>query len=254
MDEAAKLRQVIVPVADICKQPGVTRLRQLLFGEPVTILRDKGEHVKIRAARDGYEGVMARADLGPINALTHKVMALATHVYAEPNLKSRDLMSLSFGARLTVVEIHGSFGELSGGGFVPMQHVTIAHRRFTDPAGVAEMFLGTPYLWGGNSRLGLDCSGLVQAACIACGLNCPGDTQDQVRMLGERLDPQTPLRRGDLLFWKGHVALVSAPDRLIHANAHHMATMFENLTSAIQRIADQGGGPVTMRRRLNLLK
>jgi cell wall-associated NlpC family hydrolase len=115
---------------------------------------------------------------------------------------------------------------------------------------VAELFLGTPYLWGGNSRWGLDCSGLVQAGLLACGLACPGDSGDQERELGTAPPEGTPAQRGDLLFWRGHVAWVSGDNMLLHANAHHMAVVFEPMDQAIARIEAQGDGPVTAHKRL----
>lgn len=245
-----QLRQVEVPVADIRDRPGGARLRQLLYGEPVQPLDDLGTHVRVRAKRDGYEGVMARADLGAPMAVTHRVTGLATHLYGAPDIKSPELMTLSFGSQLTILEQSGPFSQTHTGAYVPTAHVSLATKRFGDPVDVAELFLGTPYLWGGNSRLGIDCSGLVQAACIACGLSCPGDSHEQAESLGEPLEPMVPLRRGDLVFWKGHVAWVAAPDRILHANAAYMATVYEGLSEAATRISDQGDGPITARRRL----
>ncbi len=118
-----------------------------------------------------------------------------------------------------------------------------------DPVAVAEMFLGTPYLWGGNSRDGIDCSGLVQAALLACGRDCPGDS-DQQAGIGTELAEGDALRRGDLVFWKGHVAMVVDGDRLIHANGHSMSVAHEGIAACIERIAAAGGGPVTARRRV----
>lgn len=249
-----ELRQVIVPVADIRKGADGPRLRQLLYGEPVKITRDHDSHVEVEALRDGYRGHMQRSDLGVARNETHKVTALATHVYSAPDIKSAELMSLSFGAKLSVVETVGAFLELETGGYVPLRHCRPMAHRFADPVGVAEMFFGTPYLWGGNSRLGIDCSGLVQAAALACGMSCPGDSGDQLDRFGELMMPAAELRRGDLLFWKGHVAWVSAPGRILHANAHHMAVVAEPIAQAIDRIRNDGGGEIIGRKRINLFK
>lgn len=242
--------QVVVPVADILDRPGGGRQRQLLYGAAVDVTGRGDGWFQVRARRDGYAGVMRADDLGAHVPATHHVTALATHLYAAPDIKSPDLASLSFGSELAIVAEAGAFGRTQAGYFVPLVHVAPVRRRFADPAAVADLFLGTPYLWGGNSRLGIDCSGLVQAACHACGLPCPGDSADQASAAGAAVAPDAPLARGDLLFWKGHVALALDDRRLIHANAHHMAVAYEGAEEAVRRIAGQGGGNVTGRRRL----
>lgn len=249
-DPTSDLRQVAVPVADIRAAPDGARLRQLLFGEIVEVVGERQGWPMVRARRDGYRGLMHPGDLGPARTATHRVVALATHLYTAPDIKAREVASLSFGARLTIAGETAGFLATDEGLHVPRPHVAAVGRVFGDPAGVAELFLGTPYLWGGNSRLGLDCSGLVQAACLACGMPCPGDSGDQAREAGAPVEDEAPLRRGDLLFWKGHVAMAVGPDRLIHANAHHMAVAFEPAEEALRRIAAQGGGRLTARRRL----
>jgi hypothetical protein len=244
--------QVAAPVVDIEDQPGGARQRQLLFGEPVQPLELSDAHMKVRALRDGYTGYVRRDLLSSPSTATHKVMALATHLYERPDMKSRDVASLSFGAKVTVLGEEGRFSRTREGLYVPTMHLVPAHRKFRDPAAVAELFLGTPYLWGGNSRLGLDCSGLVQAACIACGIACPGDTGDQSRQLGEPTPVTGGRRRGDLIFWEGHVGMLVSDTQMIHATAGFMSTVYEPLDDAIKRIRDQGDGHVTARRRLTL--
>lgn len=242
--------QVVVPVADILDAPEGARQRQLLYGDGVEVTGRGEGWTRVCALRDGYTGVMRTDDLGSAVTATHHVTALATHLYAAPDIKSADLASLSLGARLTLVSESGSFGRTHAGYFVPLVHVAPVRRRFGDPVAVAELFLGTPYLWGGNSRLGLDCSGLVQTACLACGLPCPGDSGDQEKSAGAEVAADAPLARGDLVFWRGHVAIATDDTTLIHANAHHMAVVYEGAEDAIRRIAGQGGGSVTGRRRL----
>ena len=136
------------------------------------------------------------------------------------------------------------------GGYVPQVHLSKIGALLPDPVSVAELFIGTPYLWGGNSRLGIDCSGLVQAALLAGGMPCPGDSDQQMAALGTLLAPGTAPQRGDLLFWKGHVAMVVDAKTIIHATGHPMAVVFEPLESAIDRIKAQEGLGVSAHKRL----
>ncbi|MFD3190760.1 C40 family peptidase [Sedimentitalea sp. HM32M-2] len=236
--------RVTWPVVDLLRAPGEARDRQLLYGETVDRYETHRGHSFVQARKDGYVGYLPDAALGPEQTPTHWVSAPATHLYAAPDIKSPDRQMLSFGSLVTVRSETGAFVETAQG-FVPRVHLRVIADRLDDPVAVARLFLGTPYLWGGNSRLGIDCSGLVQAALLACGHPCPGDSDQQQATLGQRLEPGTTPQRGDLLFWKGHVALVSGRDRLIHANAHHMAVRDEPLQAALTRIKALGDGAVT---------
>ncbi len=241
--EPARITQ---PVVDLCSAPGGARDRQLLYGERATILGTHAELNYIRAEKDGYIGFVLSSALGSPQETTHQVTALATHAYESADFKSAEQATLSFGSCLSGLSEGPRFLETEIG-FIPKQHIAPVGWHARDPVSTARLFIGTPYLWGGNSRLGLDCSGLVQAALLSCGVPCPGDSDQQMAALGSAFSG--PVRPGDLYFWRGHVAMAATPDTLIHANAHAMATVFEPLESALSRIAATDG-PLLAQRRL----
>jgi cell wall-associated NlpC family hydrolase len=242
-----KPARIGVPLVDLRRTPEGPRERQLLLGDAVTVIdRHKG-WAFLQAAKDGYCGYVPSRALKPAIPATHWVAAPSTHLYDEPRVQARDRASLSMGSQVTVTATGAHFAE-TGFGFVPTVHLRLLGDWFHDPVYVAELFLGTPYLWGGNSRAGLDCSGLVQTAFLACGRGCPADS-DLQQSIGQPLAEFAPLQRGDLLFWKGHVAMVVDGTRLIHANGHSMSVAHEDIESCVARILAQGGGPVTARRR-----
>lgn len=240
---------VAVPVTDLRRGPDGARDRQLLLGAAVTRFEERDGWSFVQSAADGYVGYVRSADLGAPQETTHHVATPATHLYAEPDIKSPDLAHLPFGARLKVVAEHRRFWETDRG-YVPKPHLWPVAKCFTDPATVAALHFGVPYLWGGNSVLGIDCSGLVQAALLACGLDCPGDSDLQCAALGQEIGATEALRRGDLVFWRGHVGMMVDEATLIHANAHHMAVAYEPLDKAMLRISAQEGGEVIARKRL----
>jgi cell wall-associated NlpC family hydrolase len=239
-------RTVTAPLADLLATPQGPRDRQLLKGTAVTLFEERGGFAFLQSGRDGYCGWVAAAALGPPVTTTHRVAARATHLYAAADIKSPDLAHLSFGAELAVTAEGRHFWETVEG-FVPKVHLRPLDQPFRDPVTVAQLHFGTPYLWGGNSVLGIDCSGLVQAALLASAIPCPGDSDLQRRLGTEATDPP---QRGDLWFWPGHVALLVDDRTLIHANAHHMATAYEPLSAATLRIEAQGNGTVIARRRV----
>ena len=240
--------QIGVALVDLLDAPDGIRDRQLIYGDPVTVLGAQDGHSYVRPGRDGYIGFVPTAALAQAAPHTHRVIARASHAYARADMKSPDRTMLSFGSRLTALSETPKFIETAAG-FVPKQHIAPADHWQDDPAAIAALFLGTPYLWGGNSGTGIDCSGLVQAACLACNIPCDGDSDQQARSLGTALPEGPPPQRNDLFFWKGHVALVYDGSTLIHANAHHMATTFEPISEALTRI-EKSDGPRTAHKRL----
>lgn len=234
------------PVSDLCAAPGGARDRQLLIGAMVDVFEDR-DGWSFAQATDGYVGyVETRRLIAPI-APTHFVATVATHAYRDEDFKSPVRVALPFLSRVTVENERRKYFETNLG-FVPKSHLRPLDHPFSDPATIAQMHFGVPYLWGGNSTRGLDCSGLIAASLSACGLPCPADSDLQRAALGQ--DFTGPPRRGDLFFWKGHVGMMVDQDTMIHANAHHMATAYEPIDKAILRIEAQGDGKVLARKRL----
>ena len=237
-----QMLRVTAGLVDLLRAPNGARERQLPFGTEFCVIDRDHDHAFGFAVQDGYCGWLDQMALGDLPAATHWVSATGTHLYPEPRVQSREIMALPMGAQICVLAQNGGFAETAQG-FVPLPHLSAMGQFLTDPATVAEQFLGTPYLWGGNSLAGLDCSGLVQMSLRACGINAAADS-DLQQDLGAEVT--NDLRRNDLIFWRGHVAIVVDKDRLIHANGHSMSVAYEGIKDCITRIDT----PVTHRRRI----
>jgi cell wall-associated NlpC family hydrolase len=248
-------RQVISPVAPVRRRPEPQSAlnTEALFGELVTVYDEAEGWAWVQLAGDGYVGyVPARALSSEVHRPTHRVKALGTFVFSAPDLKAPPLMHLGLNAALAIAETSGTFARLVRGGYVPLRHIAEWGRHAADFVDVAERLIGTPYLWGGKTRLGVDCSGLVQLALQAAGRECPRDTDMQEAELGEPVAIGADLEglaRGDLVFWKGHVGIMTGSFLLLHANAHHMAVAIEPVARAAARIASIAG-PITSIKRL----
>ncbi len=236
--------RVALPLVDLLRGPEGPRERQLVLGEGFCLIDREGAHALGFALKDGYCGWLPQVALAAASEPTHWVASVGTHCYDAPRVQSAS-HPVPMAARLRVTGQHGSFAATDRG-FVPATHLRAIGAWLSDPVAVSEGLLGTPYLWGGNSRAGVDCSGLVQMAFAACGVSLPGDSDLQQ---GAGVAVQGALRRGDLIFWKGHVAIVVDGARLIHANGFTLSVAYEGLDSCIARIAAVEG-PVTARRRV----
>ncbi len=243
--------EVIEPVADVrsAPEPDAPLETQALMGERVTVYETTQEGWAWgQLASDGYVGWLADNALGdPGPTATHKVSALRTLGFPGPDIKLPPLSALPLGARIAIANADERFAVTAAGLYLPAAHLVAIDAAEPDYVTVAEKFLGAPYLWGGNTSLGIDCSGLVQVALTAAGLPCPRDSDLQEQALGSRL-AFSDLRRGDLIFWRGHVAIMRAGDSLLHANAFHMAVAIEPVAEAVARIKKAGSEVTSVRR------
>ena len=245
------VQEVIVGQAPVRDAPshGATMLTEALRGERVTVYETDDEGWAWgQLASDGYVGWLpAAALLAPGPAPTHRVAALRTLVFPGPSIKLPPMDALPLGARIAMAREQESFAVTSSGGFVPMRHLAPVANVDPDFVAVAERFVGVPYLWGGKSSLGLDCSGLVQIALTACGIKCPRDSDMQESALGKPAS-LAGLQSGDLIFWKGHVAIARGRNSMIHANAFHMAVTIESVAEGLARIGAAGSQVTSVRR------
>ena len=233
--------------------PDATQVSQLLFGETVTLHHEDGEFALVQCQHDGYVGwTLLEALSAPVLEPTHKVTAARLHSYADPKIMAAPHFVLGIGARLTATgKQDGRYIQFERAGWIVDHLVAPVDLIETDPASVAERFLGTPYLWGGRDCLGVDCSGLLQIAFDACGIAAPRDSDMQRDWLGAAIeDWQGPgmLKRNDLICWNGHIGIMLDAETLLHANGTFMSTIKEPLLPAIARIAREYGEPLGARR------
>jgi cell wall-associated NlpC family hydrolase len=200
----------------------------------------------VQLLNDGYVGYIEDAALGPQQQKSnHCVAARSTHLYPKPDLKTQPALPIPMNSILTITGVDGEYLTLANGQYVFSHHVTSAPLQ--DFVSVAEQFLHTPYLWGGKTVWGIDCSGLVQVALHACGKTCLRDSDMQEQSLGQIISMRD-LQRGDLVFWKGHVGIMQDSETLLHANGHHMKVVSEHLEIAVARIAEKGSEITSIKR------
>jgi cell wall-associated NlpC family hydrolase len=247
-----RVMEVVEPQAPLRRvpRPDAPLDTEALKGERVTVYDSDAEGFSWgQLAADNYVGWLPSNALAPAgSAPTHKVAALRTFAFPGPSIKLPPLEALPLGATLVIARIADRMAVTASGAHVPAAHLVPVGEFERDFVAVAERFVGVPYLWGGKTALGLDCSGLVQVALHACGITCPRDSDMQETALGAPLADRGALARGDLIFWKGHVGIMRDAKTLLHANAFHMAVATEPVAEAITRISVAGSEVTAVKR------
>jgi cell wall-associated NlpC family hydrolase len=250
---SGEARQVSSPVLAVHKEPRFDSMQvtQLLLGERVRVFDAREGWAWIQAERDSYVGYVAADDLSDA-ALepTHRVAVPTTLLFPAPDIKSQPVVVLTMNAQLAVASIDDRFARLRSGRCAIASHLKPVSEHEPDFVASAETLLHTPYLWGGKSALGIDCSGLVQLALESTGVACPRDSDMQEEALGRPLghNERKTLGRGDLVFWKGHVGIMRDEATLLHANAHFMQVTSEPLAEVEARIAPRYGAVTAIKR------
>ncbi len=246
-----KPARLVLAATDVQKAPrrDAMRMTQALMGEVVRVFETQEGWAYVQLATDGYVGYVEEEALGPVGTTsTHWLSVPSSFTYPAADLKTSPVAEIFLGAHISITTVEGSYARTKEGRFLPVSHVKKIGEYLSDPASIAAQFLHTPYLWGGKTARGLDCSGLIQLALNACGINALRDTDMQEASLGRAVEKGEPLCRNDLVFWKGHVGILSGPESLIHANGTHMQVVEEPLAEAIGRIAAAGSEVTSIRR------
>ena len=245
----ARNYQVNVPFIDLLCSPDGKRNRQLIYGSKVKYFSAAKGWAFIQNTYDNYVGYVPESTIALETQKTHIVTVPLAHVFMEPNIKSKNIEILPLAARVSGGVIENGFLEIELG-WISVSQLKRKTELSKDPVEVSKLLQNAPYLWGGNTTLGIDCSGLIQISLLLCGIDCPGDSDQQMNTLGQDIDIGSPRKKGDILFWKGHVAWVVNERQILHANAYHMTTVIEEANEAIERIKKQDNNNLIAHKRL----
>jgi cell wall-associated NlpC family hydrolase len=240
------MKRLIRPSAALHLEPNTSSRREtdILFGETVTVLTEKNDWCEVVLETDGYQGWVEAVALGDAPTPDHRVLVSRCLMTTSPDIKSADAGWLPMAAQVKAspsapgfMTIHHAEGEI---GHAPAHHLLPLNETVPDWVEIAESMIGIPYRWGGRDSIGIDCSALVQLSLSMAGIKAMRNSGDQEKTLGQNIDPAAGLRRGDLVFWKGHVGIMSDAETLLHANMHHAMTAKEPLNNTINRFEGLG--------------
>ena len=217
---------------------------ECLFGEKVDILEENLDWVYCKLNTDSYCGWVKKKGLGKQKNATHRVIANRSFIYTDKNPRSKCLFYLPLGAKLLIENIQYEWAEVSlynheiQVGYIPSSHIVCIDHKVKDWVATAELLVGTPYKWGGRDTVGIDCSALLQLSYQTYGEDIPRNTSQQIKLKKNYIGDLEDLRRGCVVFWKGHVGIMISKFNCIHANAFHMQTKIEPLSKIINRISN----------------
>ena len=216
---------------------------ECLFGETVEVLDEDLDWVYCKLITDNYHGWVKKNNIAKFKKATHRVFNIRTFIYNDADLKSNIALYLPMGANLVVEKIYSEWAKIIylvderiKVGYVPAQHIVELQHKVSDWVAIAQSLEGTPYNWGGRDTIGLDCSALLQLTYQTYGQAIGRNTSDQVKLDKPIIDNISDLKRGCVIFWKGHVGIMINKVNCIHANAFHMKTVTEPLIDIICRM------------------
>ena len=245
------LKQIIKPSTPLRYSSDETSpmLSECLYGETVEVKSVSGNFIFCKSLIDSYEGWVLSADVGEVTKKTHKIISLRTFVQNSPDVKSNIILTIPLGSKVTGKSILDSWLEITidnyCSGFVPLSHVLKIDEILNDWVQIAELFVHTPYRWGGRNSLGIDCSALIQVSIQCSGIPFPRDTRDQEKFDWKIVNNKSQLKRGVLVFWKGHVGVMIDKNNILHANATSMSVKVEKLIEVVNRHKKNNFGEIT---------